>query len=418
MIQRRVLGELRHHLKSREISLIVGPRQAGKTTLMLLLKEELDRQGAHTLLLNLDVEADQPSLASQEALLNKIQLEFGRAKTGYVFLDEIQRKENAGRFLKGLYDLRLPWKFIVSGSGSLELKERIHESLVGRKRIFAVGTLSFEEFVHCKTADRYRSRLTRFLAAEPGRAAIFLQEYLRFGGYPRVVLAASLQEKRMVMEDIYRSYVERDLAVLLRVEKLEAFSTLLKVLAGQIGQLINVSELSSTLGIAVKTVQNYLWYAQQTFVLHRVTPYFRNARTELTKAPVAYFHDLGLRNYALGLWGVPPSPPDQGWLFQNFVFRLLHERCRRQGWQLHFWRTKDKAEVDFVIEAGSRLIPVEVKYRNLRHPHPERSLRSFLVKYRPPEAWIVHLGSKARTRVGPTTVRLVPFGELITNEED
>ena len=417
MIQRSILGALRAHLPQREVSLLIGPRQAGKTTLMLLLKDELDRQGAQTLWLSFDTEADQPSLASQQALIEKIRLEFGRAKRGYVFLDEIQRKENAGLFLKGLYDLRLPWKFIVSGSGSLELKERIHESLVGRKRIFEVGTLSFEEVVHFKTADRYHGRLARFFTIEQSRAELLLKEYLQFGGYPRVVIETSLQEKRAVIEEIYRSYVERDIAFLLRVEKVEAFSALIKVLAGQVGRTVNVSELSSTLGISIKTVQNYLWYAQQTFVLHRVTPYFRNARTELTKAPMVYFHDVGLRNFALGLWGIPPPMPDQGFLFQNFVFRLLHERCRKDGWGLHFWRTKDQAEVDFLLDRGTQVVPVEVKFRNVPTPHPARSLQRFIAKYHPKEAWIVNLRTRAKHTIGTTTVRLVPYPDLLTHPE-
>ena len=145
MIERSIYPHLVDHLAKKEISLITGPRQSGKTTLMLWLKGELDQRGEPTLFLNLDVEWDRPHLESQAALIRKLELELGK-KGGFVFVDEIQRKEDAGRFLKGLYDLNLPYKFIVSGSGSLELKERIHESLVGRKRLFELNTLTFEEF--------------------------------------------------------------------------------------------------------------------------------------------------------------------------------------------------------------------------------------------------------------------------------
>ena len=133
MIERKLFTDLVSHLSKKEISLIIGPRQAGKTTLMDLLRERLDNQGERTLYLNLDIEWDRPHFDSQSALLRKIELELSKQR-GYVFIDEIQRKENAGLFLKGLFDLKLPYKFIVSGSGSLELKEKIHESLVGRQR--------------------------------------------------------------------------------------------------------------------------------------------------------------------------------------------------------------------------------------------------------------------------------------------
>ena len=140
MIKRKLFQELVDHLPQKEISLITGPRQAGKTTLMEMLKAHLDNRGESTLFLNLDIEWDRPHVASQAALVRKIELEMGR-KPGYVFIDEIQRKDDAGLFLKGLFDLKLPYKFIISGSGSLELKEKIHESLIGRKRSFELSTV-------------------------------------------------------------------------------------------------------------------------------------------------------------------------------------------------------------------------------------------------------------------------------------
>ena len=123
MITRKLEKELVDHLDKKEISLIVGPRQAGKTTLMRWLQRQIKSRGGQTLFLNLDVEHHKPYFESQQSLLGKIELELG-GTTGIVFIDEIQRKENAGLFLKGLYDLDLPYKFVVSGSGSLELKEK------------------------------------------------------------------------------------------------------------------------------------------------------------------------------------------------------------------------------------------------------------------------------------------------------
>lgn len=194
IIKRKLFNELKDHLKEKEISLIVGPRQAGKTTLMRSLKEFLDLQNERTVFLNLDFEPDKKYFVSQEALIKKIELEFGKEK-GFVFIDEIQRKENAGLFLKGIYDLNLPYKFIVSGSGSLELKEKIHESLAGRKKIFELGTVSFDEFVNFKTDYKYENKLADFFALEKEKTLSFLTEYLNFGGYPRVILEPRFAEK-------------------------------------------------------------------------------------------------------------------------------------------------------------------------------------------------------------------------------
>ena len=412
MIKRDIFKELKSHLRQKEISLLVGPRQAGKTTLMKLLQEFLEREGEKTLYLNLDFESDQPFFQSQKALIQKIELELGKQK-GFIFIDEIQRKENAGLFLKGLYDYDLPYKFIVSGSGSVELKEKIHESLLGRKRLFEIETLSFKEFVNFKTDYRYQEKLINFFAVEQEKGRILLEEYLNFGGYPRVVLEETLSEKKKIMDEIYRSLLEKDMAYLLKVEKIEAFSHLIKILASQIGRIVNFSELSSTIGISLKTIENYFRYAQKTYIIEKLTPYFRNPRTEISKAPVVYFHDLGLRNYALGFFGSLPLGMERGFLFQNFIFRLLKEKYHQETLDLHFWRTKDRAEVDFILEIAGRFIPVEIKYAELKKPELGRSLRSFISRYKSPEAWVVNLALEEKLSVENAEVHILPFYVLI-----
>jgi predicted AAA+ superfamily ATPase len=411
MIKRHIYPSLVKHLSKKEISLITGPRQSGKTTLMLLLKAELDQQGEPTLFLNFDVEWDRVHLESQAALIRKLELELGK-KGGFVFIDEIQRKEDAGLFLKGLYDLKMPYKFIVSGSGSLELKEKIHESLVGRKRLFELTTLTFEEFVDFKTGYRHSDNLQAFFNIEAEKAQQLLLEYMNFGGYPRVVLEDKRDEKVYTMDEIYRSILERDVAYLLKVEKTEAFSNLVKVVSGQIGNLVNYKELSSTLGISFPTLKKYLWYAQKIFLLDLITPYSRNVRKEISQSPVVYFRDLGMRNYPLGLFGNIVSSSEGGFLFQNFVFQALIAGVTTASTRVHFWRTKDKAEVAFVVEKGKKLIPVEVKYKALKDVEIPRALIHFCEQYSPDEAYVVNLNLKKKKRVGKTEIITIPYWEL------
>jgi predicted AAA+ superfamily ATPase len=412
MIKRKLYSELKDHLGKKEMSFIVGPRQAGKTTLMLMLKDYLERTGERTLFLNLDIEQDKEFFTSQSRLLKKIELELGKQK-GFVFIDEIQRKEDAGLFLKGIYDMDLPYKFVVSGSGSVELKERIHESLVGRKRIFELTTVSFEEFVNFKTDYRYEDKLPAFFSIEREKTDDLLEEYLNFGGYPRIVLEYEVAEKLRLMNEIYQSYIERDIAYLLRVQKTEAFSNLVKVMAAQVGNLVNLSELSSTLGISSKTIKEYLWYLEKTFILHRTTPYFRNIRKEITKSPLFYFYDLGLRNFALGNFG---TLRDKGFVFQNFVFNILREQTHRGAAKICFWRTKDKAEIDFVVDGGSWQVPIEVKYRRLETPEITRALRSFIERYHPPKALIINVSLDTTIAVKETTIYLVPFYRVLRDD--
>jgi uncharacterized protein len=412
LIKRYLLDDLVKHLPSKEMSLITGPRQAGKTTLMLQLQDYLTGKGEKTVFLSLDFERDFPHFMSQSALLERIRLEFGRS-SGYVFIDEIQRKENAGLFLKGIYDMQTPYKFIISGSGSVELKEKVHESLSGRKRMFELNTVTLKEFINFKTGYKYKDRLRKYFQVRKTDGIGLLMEYLNFGGYPRVILEDALDEKLKIIDEIYRSYIEKDIAYLLRVERIDAFGNLIRLLAGQTGNMINFNELSSTLGIAVQTVQNYVTYAEKTFVIKRLTPYFRNLRKEISKSPVMYFYDTGMRNFVVRHFGRYTMLSELGFVFQNLIYQLLSEKTRHDGSTIHFWRTKDKAEVDFIINRGDEVLPVEVKCRELKGKEIGRSLRGFISRYNPAEAWVVNIAFHDEEKIGKTRVRFIPFFELL-----
>jgi predicted AAA+ superfamily ATPase len=419
MIKRKLLALLREHVPETEITLITGPRQAGKTFLMNLLKKELDDRGEKTLFLNLDIESDKIFFSSQSRLIQKIELELGKQK-GYVFIDEIQRKENAGLFLKGLADMNLPYKFIVSGSGSLGLKDQIPESLAGRKRLFKLGTVSFEEFVDYKTGGKYSDRLPAFFEIEQEKTQNLLLEYLNYGGYPRVVLAETTEQKRLHIDEIYSSYIERDISAFLNVEKLDAYRNLVRILASQIGQLMNYSELSNTIGIATSTLKSYINYGEDTFIFQRLSPYATNVRKEITKSPLLYFYDTGLRNYCLGQFGQLFAPGELGHLFENFIFNLLMDKLKFTGCSLHYWRSKDQAEVDFVIQGGKKLIPIEVKYKESKKKMVTPSLKNFITRYAPSIALIVNPYENEVQKIESAEVHFIrpwsdEFGHLIKN---
>lgn len=411
-IQRKLLPELRQHLQQKEITLLIGPRQAGKTTLLRALIRQLQDEGHLCLFFNLDIDTDAQHFTSQSRFIERINILTG-GKTAYIFIDEVQRIENAGLFLKGIYDRELPYKFIATGSGSLELKEKIAESLVGRKRNFYLYTVSIGEFANYKTEGKYENRIGQALATDPILEDQVLREYLAFGGYPRVVTAIGPGEKNAMLAEIFQGYIERDIRLLLQLEKSRSFVTLLQLLASRIGQLVNYNDLSKLAEISVPTLKNYLWYSEKTFITTAITPFFRNKEKEIVKAPQYYFLDPGLRNFLLGIQQPEKRPENLGFLFQQLVYRLLEEHFRNSVASIHYWRTQNQAEVDLVVDIGLNLLPVEAKTTPLRRPEISRSLRSFIEYYKPKEAWVANRGFQGKIQIGPTTVFFRPWYELL-----
>jgi uncharacterized protein len=389
-IKREIYKTIKAHLSRPEITLLVGPRQVGKTTLITKISEELQENGSKVVFLNLDVENDFALLDTQARLLNHLELEIGTEK-GFVFIDEVQRKKDAGRFFKGIYDMNLPYKFILTGSGSVELKEKISESLAGRKQLFEMVPVTFIEFLDYKTDYKYSTKMSLFISNKDPRIELLFEEYLKFGGYPRIILSNTLERKRMEMQEICRSYLEKDLVQLLNIRKTEKFTKLVTVLASQIGNKVNVNELSNTLGLDNDTISNYLWYLEKTYILQICTPYYTNTRSELTKTPLYYFVDSGMRNYALHRFTNFDFTLEGGHMFENFIFNYLKNKYLAISPTINYWRTKDGAEIDFILRTGENVIPIEAKYRGLKKTTLGKSFYSFLSKYHPKKAYVLNL---------------------------
>lgn len=411
-IERTAYSELEKLVQLPEITLIIGARQVGKTTLMKKLQEELRAVSEKVIYFNLDIESDYKYFSSQENFLNKLDLECGKEKT-YVFIDEIQRKENAGLFLKGLYDMNLNYKFIVSGSGSLELKEKISESLQGRKRTIELRPVSFEEFINFKTDYKYKSKLDKFLEIETNQAKLLLEEYLNFGGYPKVITNKKLEDKLQTIAEIYSSYLDKDIKALLGLERPDAYTKLIRLLAAQLGQTINYSELASQTGLATETLKKYLYYAKQTYAIQIISPYFTNKVKEIIKSPRSYFNDIGLRNYTIDEFGSITTETEYSFLFENLILDILKEKNLNSSRKVHFWRTADKTEVDFIIDLGKSILPVEVKYSEYSKPKIPASLRSFIQQYKPKEAWLINLKLRETIDYEGCNVKFMTIADLL-----
>jgi len=410
MIKRNIKNRIVKSLDLREVSIVIGARQIGKTTILKEIIADLRSLGNKVLYFNLDIEDDSKHFSTQQQLLNKIELEVGQEKA-YIFIDEIQQKEDAGRFLKGIFDMGLAYKFIVTGSGSIELKEKISEALTGRKYLIEMKPVTFIEFVNYKTQYKYEERIEKFFEIEKEKNRLLLNEYLAFGGYPAVITADTIERKHEIMNEIFVSYITKDISFLLGVRFPDKFIKMIKLLAVQSGGIVNYSQLAQDTGIRTETLKTFLWYAEQTFIIKIIKPYYTNQKKELTKSPTIYFNDLGMLNFSKNNFN---GEMQDGMVFQNFVYSILDERFSHGLFKINYWRTKDKAEVDFIIHSKSGLIPVEVKYKEMTKLVVSRSFRSFLKSYNPRNAYIVNLDSEDAELIDNTEVKLIPFWKLFS----
>ncbi len=155
---------------------------------------------------------------------------------------------------------------------------------------------------------------------------------------------------------------------------------------------------------------------EKTFILRKLRPFYKNKTKELSRSPLYYFVDLGLRNYAGGTFGALQIPESFSYPFRNLVFNILYQKLKHTGATLHFWRTKDGAEVDFVIRWREEIIPVEVKFKEFKRSDIPRSLFSFMKKYSPKKAFMISLGGfEGVYKVEKTKVAFGNVFDLIMN---
>lgn len=425
IFSRSIAAELEKWMDRREILAIRGPRQAGKTTLMHIMMERLLGKGVpekNIVFLSCDdFDAAEPFVKDPKAYVKAYaQTE----EKHYFFLDEYQYVQEGGRKLKVLYDSFPNIKFVISGSSSLELKDKTASYLVGRIFYFTLYPFSFGEFVSArderlgKVYEEKKRAVIAFIVKNKGFSVkndVFLrqisklfEEYVVFGGYPEVVKASDAETKRIILKSIYDTYINRDIVELLKITDTAKFRTIVALLASQQGGLLNFESLASDSKSYYREVRRLLSVLEETYVLNLLPPYHKSLSSELKKNPKAYFLDLGLRNYVIKNFNALPFREDRGRLAEGFVLTELLNLLQDKT-EIRYWRTLAKAEVDFLILTGQEIVPVEVKYGNFKEPEIERSLRSFVNEYEPKRAIVITKDFWGYARVHKTKVLFVPI---------
>jgi len=344
-ILRDLTVKIKDQLKNNEVILLIGARQAGKTTVLRQLEETIKTQNLPSYFLNLEDPEYLALLNESPKNLFKI-FPFDLKQKTYVLIDEVQYLKDPTNFLKYFYDeYKQNIKIIATGSSAFYLDRKFKDSLAGRKKIFTLQTLSFREFLRFKNEKELSKKDFKKLSLTEREKIIFnYQEYLIYGGYPKVVLSP-ITEKEEVLKDLAYSYIKKDIFEA-NIKQEEVFFKLLKIIASQIGSLINATELASTLDVSRTTIDDYLFLMQKSFHIGLVKPFYKNLRKEITKMPKAYFMDLGLRNFLLKDFKPFIGRTDNGQILENVVYKELLKNY--EGEDVKFWRTVQKQEIDFV----------------------------------------------------------------------
>jgi len=348
--KRKILPKIEKYIKSKEILVLTGMRRVGKTTLYRTIFDSIKSKNK----VFLDVENPITQKIFEEddydnIIVNLRDLGIDVKKKSYIFLDEIQAMPEIVRVIKYLYD-HYDIKFFVTGSSSFYLKNIFPESLAGRKYVFEMFPLDFEEFLMFKNISKkfYAS----FAQKDKNKNAIFYEknkklyeEYMRYGGFPGVVLAGTAEEKKMKLNDIFKSYFEKDVKNLADFREIKALRDLILLLMQRVGSKLEITKLSSEIGVSRETIYSFLSFLEGTYFVHFIEPFSRNVDREISGGKKVYLCDNGiLNNFA---------KVSEGSLFENSTFLDL----KKYG-KINYYQKRIGGEVDFVI---NKKIAIEIK---------------------------------------------------------
>ena len=332
MIKRHIFAELQKLLGEYPVVTILGPRQAGKTT---LAREMLSGYEY----CNLEApEVRQLALDDPNAFLSRLK--------GDTIIDEIQRAPHLLSYIQVIIDNeRRNGRFVLTGSHQLALREAITQSLAGRTSILNLFPFSIAELF------------------DAGISFELPEEFIYQGFLPRIY--DQHQRPTPAWSNYYQTYVERDVRQLINLKDFSLFEKFMKLLAGRVGQLMDFTRLANETGVSVKTVKSWLSILEVSFIVYKLSPYFGNFGKRAVKSPKYYFIDTGLLAFLLGI-----EKPEQvyrdpllGQMFENLIVIECLKSRANQGRlpNLYFYRDSNGNEVDILFQNGRELVAIEVK---------------------------------------------------------
>lgn len=372
MIPRILSGKFKALIRKYPIVTLTGPRQSGKTTLVKALFPDYRY---------LSFEDPDTRLYATEDPRGFLQ-----HYPSQVIFDEAQRVPQIFSYLQTHTDQQQQnGQFILTGSQHFLLSERISQSLAGRTGILYLMPLSIEEI---KTITE-----------------VSVERFLIQGGYPR------LHKEAIVPSDFFPSYIatylERDIRLIKNISNLASFERFLRLCAGRVGQLLNLSALSDDVGISHNTVKSWLTLLEASFVAFLLQPHHRNFKKRLVKMPKLYFWDSGLLCSLLGIESEHQLSSHylRGNIFENAVITefMKYRFNRGQRNNCYFWRDRHGREIDCIIERTyDNLLPVEIKSGKTVSPDYLKGIRYWQKLSGCPDGYVIYGGKTAQKRSGAT----------------
>lgn len=373
--------------KLNRVVVVVGPRQSGKTTFL-----KAQSKNDYEKYLSFD-DPDVKELFDVDIKRFENQYLSG---DNVVVLDEIQYGKDPGSKLKYLADKgKRLW---VTSSSQVALGKEVLGWLVGRASVLTLYPFSINEVLN---ADGQKE-------VTPSILNRVIDRHIMYGGYPRVVLESDNSNKESILRDLYQLMILKDVARTFNIEDGAALERLAQYLSHNVGSLISYEAISRTLGLSSLSVKKYMDAMEKSYLIARVPSFYKNKLKEIVKQHKLYFVDTGMRSAISNSFHIPPET--KGKLFENFVFSELV----KNGEEVRYWRSKNNAEVDFVVQRGGEPIPIEVKIKADKRHLVERSLQSFIEAYRPKKGFVVfYEGGPSISKYGGCLISAVNIKDLL-----
>ena len=388
--KRLITDRVKKALEFFPVIAVVGARQTGKST---LVKHEFPERNYISL-----------DLLEVRAAVDSDPYGFISAQHRPITLDEVQRVPTIFEIIKVLVDRsRTPGEFLLTGSANFLMLKKVSETLAGRIAIFELTGFTISEIKEVSPSAFLQIclRERKIPIPEYSPPDISLESLVIRGSLPPAVLAPDKELCRLWLENYIITYLERDLRELSQVASLGDYRRLMGLAALRTSKVLNISELARDSGISVSTTRNYLHLLEISYQIRRLLPYFSNISKRLIKSPKLHFKDTGV---ALVLSGIPSKEKElrlnpfyhslvETYIVEEIVklLNILVPEAR-----VYYFRTHAGAEVDLVIEAGDRLLPIEIKASSNVSLKKVAGLRQFLkdFKKRAPFGLVLYTGDK------------------------